>query len=307
MDSILKTNNLSKTYGDKSVLKDVCMNINKGDIYGFVGENGAGKTTVIRVITGLVSATLGDYELFGVSSKSSNIYAEKRKMTAIVEAPSLYLSLTAKINLKIQSKMLGINDEEAIKRVMDWVGLGALYSSKKKVKDYSLGMRQRLGIAICLLGDPEFIVLDEPMNGLDPEGIKGLRELILFLNQKRGITFLISSHMLSELSKVATVYGFIHNGKIIKEITQQELIANCEKRTVLVMNNFDANNEEQVSYIFEGLKYKAKENKACIYGDFEINSIIIKLNELGISVENIRQIDEDVESYYLSVMKGETE
>ena len=203
-DVVLKTNGLFMSYGHQLVLDDLSMTINKGDIYGFVGENGSGKTTVIRLVCGLIFPDRGDYELFGVNNNDPEILKVRKKVGGIVESPSIYPNMTARDNLAMQSIILGIKDEGRIKAVLETVGLKDLYESKKVAGNFSLGMRQRLGIAMALMSKADFLILDEPLNGLDPEGIVEIRNLILKLNQEYGITFLISSHILSELSLVAT-------------------------------------------------------------------------------------------------------
>ena len=198
MDLVLSTKGLSKKYKKQMAVNGVDMNIEKGDIYGFVGENGSGKTTVIRLITGLIFPYAGSFQLFGVDNRSPDIGKARSRVGAIVENPSIYMNMSAYDNLKTQGILLGVDDDEKIRSVLRDVGLEALYDEKKHANNFSLGMRQRLGIAMALLGDPEFLILDEPMNGLDPAGIVGIRELILKLNRERGITFLISSHILTE-------------------------------------------------------------------------------------------------------------
>ena len=211
MKYVLQTFGLSKKYKNQWALKDVNMHISKGDIYGFVGENGSGKTTIIRLITGLIFPTEGKLALFGVNSDSPEILVQRKKTGAIVESPSIYMNMSAAENLRLQCSILGIteNVEERVKATLNEVGLADMYENKKHASNFSLGMRQRLGIGMALLGEPEFIILDEPMNGLDPAGIVEVRELILKLNQEKKITFLISSHILSELALVATKYGII--------------------------------------------------------------------------------------------------
>ena len=227
MEYVLTTNALSKNYGDFRALAGVSMNIPKGAIYGFVGKNGAGKTTLIRLICGLAEPTSGEYTLYGRRSTGRDIVKSRRRMGAVVETPSVYPNMTAEDNLKHQYRILGLPSFEGIDGILKLVGLGE--TGKKKAKNFSLGMRQRLGIAIALAGDPDFLVLDEPVNGLDPQGIIEIRELILRLNREQRITVLISSHILDELAKLATHYGFIDNGRIVKEISAEELEAACRK------------------------------------------------------------------------------
>jgi ABC-2 type transport system ATP-binding protein len=205
MEYVLKTNSLCKNYGHFKALNGLSMNVPKGSIYGLIGKNGAGKTTLIRLICGLQEPTSGDYVLYGKKHIDKDITKSRRRMGAIVETPSIYVDLTAYENLKEQYKVLGIPSDDGISEILKLVGLEN--TGNKKAKNFSLGMRQRLGIAVALAGSPDFLVLDEPVNGLDPQGIIEIRELILKLNQEHGITVLISSHILDELSKLATYYG----------------------------------------------------------------------------------------------------
>lgn len=222
----MKVNALSKQYRKCIVLDSVTMSVPKGTIYGFIGNNGAGKTTLIRIICGLQAPTSGEFEIYGINNSDANISKSRKKMGAVVETPSVYLEMTAAENLRQQYCILGLSSYEGIDELLKLVGLEN--AGKKKVRDFSLGMRQRLGIAIALCGNPDFLVLDEPINGLDPQGIVEIRELILKLNRERQITVLISSHILDELSKIATYYGFIDRGKILREISAGELDGSLE-------------------------------------------------------------------------------
>ena len=235
MEYVLKTRNLCKSYGHFKALNGLSMNVPKGAIYGFVGKNGAGKTTLIRLICGLQYPTSGDFSLYGIPSTEETITKSRRRMGAVVETPSIYLGMTAEDNLKEQFRILGLPSFDGISDLLKLVGLEN--TGKKKARNFSLGMKQRLGIAIALAGDPDFLVLDEPVNGLDPQGIIEIRELILKLNRERQITVLISSHILEELSKLATHFGFIDGGHMLKEISAEELEKACRKCTRVEVSN----------------------------------------------------------------------
>lgn len=302
MSSVLSTNALSKRYKKHMAVDGVNMNIERGDIYGFVGENGSGKTTVIRLITGLIFPHSGGFELFGVNNRSKSIGKARSRIGAIVESPSIYMNMSAYDNLKTQCTILGINGEDKILSVLNDVGLEELYSEKKHASNFSLGMRQRLGIAMALLGDPEFLILDEPMNGLDPAGIVGIRELILKLNRERGITFLISSHILTELSLVATKYGIISKGKLIKEITSEQLHNECSKTTVISADDPDrlveavkGCVENKVEYTFDGVK---------IIGDVDLTALLSAAISSGVKILSVNCSETSFEDYYLSVIGG---
>ncbi len=302
MGDILTVKNLSKKYKNHLAVNGADMSIDRGDIYGFVGENGSGKTTVIRLITGLITPFSGEFELFGISNKSNKIGEARSKIGAIVENPSIYTNMSAYDNLKNQSIILGINSDEKIREVLSEVGLKELYEDKKHAGNFSLGMRQRLGIAMALLGDPEFLILDEPMNGLDPAGIVSIRELILKLNRERGITFLISSHILNELSLVATKYGIISKGKIIEEITAEQLHSKCTKTTVIttddpqmLANVLFENIDNNFEFVFSGVK---------IIGEINLNELLALIINNGINIQTINCSEISFEDYYLSVIGG---
>lgn len=211
---ICQTTELCKKYKNFHVLQNIDLSINRGEIYGLVGENGAGKSTLIRILTGLAFQSSGMVTLFG---KTGNLRYERAKIGCTVEMPALYKDMTAKQNLEIQRVQRGIPDKKCISKTLELTGLDN--TKKKKVNDFSLGMKQRLALAVALLGEPEFLILDEPVNGLDPTGIIELRELLKRLSKENHVTVLISSHILSELNQLATCYGFLHNGKLLKQIT----------------------------------------------------------------------------------------
>ena len=297
---LIETQGLCKKYGGKLVIDHVDMHIPEGSIYGFVGENGSGKTTIMRLLTGLATPNEGRYSLFGVDFKDPKIYEARREIAAIVEAVSFVPSMTAIDNIIYQEKYLGIKltpeeREELLKHVhLDKVG-------KKKVKNFSLGMKQRLGIALAMIKKPKLIFLDEPMNGLDPQGIVELRDLLIELNQKQGLTVLISSHILSELEKIASVYGFISHGRIVEEISVEELLAKCEKALVVKVENVQE--AEAVVKEMKIQKYKAFPNgDIYIYDEVNIGETISYFNKKKINILAINSVDESVEEYYLKLI-----
>ena len=221
METVLRTQGLCKHYRRFQALDGLDMEVPKGAIYGLVGKNGAGKTTLIRVVCGLQAPTAGSYSLYGATLGEAKLNRARRRMGAVVETPSLYPDMTAEQNLKLQYRVLGLPDDGGIPELLELVGLSN--TGRKKAGHFSLGMKQRLGIAIALCGDPDFLVLDEPINGLDPQGIVEMRELILKLNRERQITVLISSHITSDLEKLADYIVFLHQGRVVFEKPKDEL------------------------------------------------------------------------------------
>lgn len=300
MEYVLKTNALRKTYGNYKALNGLSMNVPKGAIYGFVGKNGAGKTTLIRLICGLQEPTDGEYSLYGIGNKNKEIVKSRRRMGAVVETPSIYLDMTAEDNLKQQYRILGLPSFDGIPELLKLVGLDN--TGKKKAKNFSLGMRQRLGIAVALAGSPDFLALDEPANGLDPQGIIEIRELILKLNRERQITVLISSHILDELSRLATHYGFIDGGRIIKEISAKELEAACKKCVRVEVSDTKA-----LARVLDGmgLDYKIlSESKADVYAKIKVSRLAAALAKENCEVLSMQERDESLESYYVSLVGG---
>lgn len=300
--NLIETKDLCKKYGDKLVIDHVNMHVPEKAIYGFVGENGSGKTTIMRLVTGLANPTSGEYSLFGVDYKDRKIYEAKKQISAIVETVSLVPSLTAKQNMIYQELYQGIKlSEEEREALLKKVRLSDV--ENKKVKNYSLGMRQRLGIALALMSKPKLMFLDEPMNGLDPEGIAELRDLLIELNQKDGITVLISSHILSELEKIASCYGFISKGKLIEEISAEELQKRCKKSLNLKVGNLDAAKE-----ILANLKLKDvnvyPNGEIKIYDDIKVNKVVMAFDKAGVELLGIHTSEGSVEDYYLDLVKG---
>lgn len=300
MDYVLKTNALCKKYKDYKALNGLSMNVPKGAIYGFVGKNGAGKTTLIRLICGLQEPTSGEYTLYGTKNTDKEILKARRRMGAVVETPSIYLDMTAEDNLKQQYRVLGLPSYDGLADILKLVRLE--YTGKKKAKNFSLGMRQRLGIAIALVGDPDFLVLDEPVNGLDPQGIIEMRELILKLNREQQITVLISSHILDELSRLATHYGFIDKGQIVKEISAKELDTVCRKCIRL-----EVTNTRTLSRVLDGMnvEYTIVSDKAAdMYARINVSKLTLALAKENCEVISMQERDESLESYYVGLVGG---
>lgn len=298
MEYVLETAGLRKQYGHFTALSNVTMHVPRGAIYGFVGKNGAGKTTLIRVICGLQRPTSGNYTLFGKLCTSRDIRESRKRVGAVVEMPSLYLDMTAEGNLREQYRVLGLPSFKDIPRLLKLVGLEG--TGRKKAGDFSLGMRQRLGIAIALAGNPDFLVLDEPANGLDPQGIIEMRELILRLNREQHITVLISSHILDELSRLATHYGFIDSGSILKEVTAKELEAACRKCLCVTVSD----SQILCTTLDEmGLEYRLdSESEAEIYGQPVITDLVQALSAKSCTVLSIREREESLENYYMNLI-----
>lgn len=300
MEYVLATQGLSKHYKDFKALDNLTMHVPKGSIYGFVGRNGAGKTTLIRVICGLQAPTAGSYLLYGTDCTRKEIAQIRRRMGAVVETPSIYLDLTAEDNLKEQFRVLGVPSDDGIPELLKLVGLED--TGKKKARNFSLGMKQRLGIAVALAGDPDFLVLDEPVNGLDPQGIIEIRELILKLNRERQITVLISSHILDELSRLATHYGFIDGGRMIKEISAADLKASCRKCLRLTVGDIFS---LPAALDRLGLEYAVRSGtEADVYGAPSVTDLTLALHAAGCELKSIHEHDESLESYYMNLVGG---
>lgn len=300
MEYVLTTNALSKHYGHFKALNGLNMHVPKGAIYGFVGKNGAGKTTLIRLICGLQAPTQGEYTLYGRKNTEKEIVKSRRRMGAVVETPSIYLDMTAEDNVKQQYRILGLLSYEGLDDILKLVGLSD--TGKKKARNFSLGMRQRLGIAIALVGNPDFLVLDEPVNGLDPQGIIEIRELILKLNRERQITVLISSHILDELSRLATYYGFIDNGQLVKEISAEELMAACRKCIRMEVTDTKA-----LARVLDGMEVEytiRSDTQADVYARIGISQLTAALARENCEVLTMQERDESLESYYVSLVGG---
>ena len=300
MEYILETQNLEKKYGKFRAISGLNMHVPKGSIYGLIGKNGAGKTTLIRIICGLQKPTSGTYTIYGISNDSKKIIEERKRIGAIIETPSICFDMTAEENLKEQYKVIGLPSYDGINELLKLVELDK--TGEKTAKHFSLGMKQRLGIAIALVGNPDILILDEPINGLDPEGIIEVRELILKLNKEKGITFLISSHYLDELAKVATCYGFIDNCKIVKEISSKELEKNFTKRIQIKVSDI----KECIRYLEEqNLSYKViSADTVNIYEKINVSELVIALSKRNCTVNDFNEQGESLENYFLNLVGG---
>jgi ABC-2 type transport system ATP-binding protein len=296
--SIVKTTGISKRYGERYAVENMSMEIQRGQIYGLIGQNGAGKTTFIRLLTGLISPTEGRIELFGESG--ARLGKARARIGSIVETPSLFPNMTAACNIETQRRLAGLpagTDTDAMLRLCGISGTG-----NKKVRDFSLGMRQRLALAISLITGPEFLVLDEPINGLDPKGIVENRKMLKSLSRDKGITILISSHILSELAQLATNYGIIHNGRLIKQLSATELQSECRRYVeiltddisramAITVDRFAVKDYEIIGggelRVFEQTDKTAEMNKALVQSD--------------VPVRSIRVVGQDLESYFMKV------
>lgn len=297
---ICQTTGLYKNYKNFHALQDVNFSIRRGEIYGLVGENGAGKSTLVRILTGLAFQSSGVVTLFG---KTGNLWHERAKIGCTVEMPALYKDMTARQNLEIQRVQRGIPDKKCISRTLELTGLDN--TKKKKVRDFSLGMKQRLALAGALLGEPEFLILDEPVNGLDPTGIIKLRELLRKLARENNVAILVSSHILGELNQLATCYGFLHHGKLLRQITATELSVECRRHIRLKTDN----TEKTATVLEEQLKTRNfsiyPDNFIRIYEKLEETHTISKiLSSNGIVVEEISVQGEDLETYFENLIRG---
>lgn len=285
MEYIIETVGLTKRYGKRLCVNNISIHIAKGDIYGFIGRNGAGKTTAMRLILGLARPTSGKIKLFN----SDDLNAQRKKIGSLIEAPGLYKRCSALENMKRFSILYGGDDKE-IEELLSFVGLNGV--GNKKVGQFSLGMKQRLGIAIALLGNPEVLILDEPVNGLDPAGIKEVRDLLLKLNKEKNVTIMISSHLLDELAKITTKYGIINNGVLVEEIDAQKLMERCKNNIVISCDRLQEAKELLESelkltnisivndklHIVDEIESTDEINTLLVKNDFKVHEITINKN-----------------------------
>ncbi|MCQ2382577.1 MAG: ABC transporter ATP-binding protein [Clostridia bacterium] len=294
---VVATENLTKTYGRKTVLDHVNMHVAKGDIYGFIGKNGAGKTTLMKLLLGMSQPTEGEMTLFG----TKKLNTARRRIGALIEEPALYKGCTAMENLKRFAILAGVDNQEC-NELLQFVGLGDV--GKKKVGKFSLGMKQRLGIAIAMLGQPELLILDEPINGLDPEGIKEIRDLLLRLNHEKGVTILVSSHLLDELAKITTRYGIINQGCLVEEISATDLLQQCQQKLHIVTDQA-AVAAKVIKKLAPKAKITAQDNSLDVVGGkLESAKVNMELVKAGVEVQSLTFAADNMEDYFIQRMGG---
>lgn len=297
---LLETHGLTKQYGHHKAVDSVNLHVKKGAIYGFIGRNGAGKTTCLRMIAGLARPTAGEISLFGYSGKE--LLQVRSRVGCLIETPGLYRNMTAYENLKVKCLMTGIKKKGYIEDILESVGLAD--TGNKRVKNFSLGMKQRLGVALALVGEPDLLVLDEPINGLDPQGIAEVRDTVQRLCDEKNMTIIISSHILEELAKIATDYGIIHNGSLIQELTREELMRRCSERIEITLDN-----PESALPVLDNMGFVnyqvADKNHIYVFERLDESAALnMELAKHGVLVKGISITSEELESYFLNLTGG---
>ncbi len=302
---VLKTNSLTKKYSGRAAVDNVNITIKKGDIYGLIGRNGAGKTTLIRLITSLSRPDSGDITLFGQSTPAGLTEGRKR-LGCVVETPALYPNLSAVQNLEYYRILRGIPEKHIVTEALQMVGLADV--GKKRFDKFSLGMKQRLGLALAIMSHPDFIILDEPINGLDPIGIIEMRETLKKLNTEYGITILLSSHILTELSQLATCYGIINDGKMIKQFSQQELKENCQK-SLSIQTDDVSQSAQAIETVLKTNRYKIISQSEIRLYDYLDDSaeVIYQLSNAGIRIKSMNEIGDNLEDYFKSILDEDSQ
>ena len=298
MDYVLETKSLLKSYRHVEALSGVNMHVPKDSIYGLVGRNGAGKTTLMRVVAGMQKENGGTYLLFGVDKNSREIKKERKRVGAMIESPAIFHDLSAEDNLKMQYRILGLPSFDTIPEILSTVGLEN--TGNKKAGSFSFGMKQRLGIAMAIAGNPDLLILDEPINGLDPEAIVEMRELILRLNREMNMTIIVSSHILDELAKVATYYGFIDSGRMVKEVSAVDMEKECRKALRIKVESIE---KAAIALTSLGNDYSViDDNTLDVFGDIGIKEVIDVLS--GAGIKDIEKRNENLEGYFINTMGG---
>lgn len=298
MDYVLETKSLLKSYRHVEALSGVDMHVPKDSIYGLVGRNGAGKTTLMRVVAGMQKENGGTYLLFGVDKNSREIKKERKRVGAMIESPAIFHDLSAEDNLKMQYRILGLPSFDTIPEILSTVGLEN--TGNKKAGSFSFGMKQRLGIAMAIAGNPDLLILDEPINGLDPEAIVEMRELILRLNREMNMTIIVSSHILEELAKVATYYGFIDSGRMVKEVSAVDMEKECRKALRIKVESIE---KAAIALTSLGNDYSViDDNTLDVFGDIGIKEVLDVLS--GAGIKDIEKRNENLEGYFINTMGG---
>ena len=298
--AVIQTTDLSKRYKDRWAVDHLDLRVEQGDIYGFIGQNGAGKSTTLKLLCGLARPTQGEALIFGKPVRDS---VARRRVGALIEQPGLYPDLSGRENLRLCAALLGLDSpERQVEEILRTVGLAP--GEKKPVRHYSMGMKQRLGVGLALLGGPDLLLLDEPINGLDPEGIREMRELLLRLNRERGLTILVSSHILGELSKIATRYGIIQEGRMVEQITAAELEQKCTDYLHL-----RADQPQKAAVLLERelqlTRWEMRpEGEIRIYEAVDAKAVGQALTQAGIAIEELGLHRQDLEGYFLERMGG---
>lgn len=299
--NVIETHGLVKTFGGRAAVDQFDMHVNQGDVYGFVGRNGAGKTTVMRMLAGLAAADGGEVRVFGTEPKEAGT---SRRIGALIESPGLYGSMTAYDNMMLKALALGLVDpKDKVQNLLAFTGLGA--AGSKKTRNFSMGMKQRLGLALALLGDPDLLLLDEPLNGLDPEGAREVRQLIMHLNDQRGITVVVSSHVLEQLGKMATRYGVIREGRMVREMTAADVDQECSDFLRL-----DAANPTLALAVlqerFPALRFQSMPDASIrMFGSVDAGEVGSTLNEAGIAIQGLYAHKRDLEEFFVEMMGAE--
>ena len=299
--NVIETIGLTKAFGGKMAVDQFDMHVGQGDIYGFVGRNGAGKSTVMRMLAGLAEPTGGEVRVFGSSPCEAGA---SRRIGALIESPGLYGSMSATDNLMMKALALGLADpKDKVRDLLDLTGLGSVGS--KATKNFSMGMKQRLGLALALLGSPDLLLLDEPLNGLDPEGAREIRRLIMRLNDERGITVVVSSHVLEQLGKMATRYGVIREGRMVRELTAAEVDQECSDFLQLEAAN-PALALAVLQERFAGLRFQSMPDGAIrLFGGADAGAVGAALNEEGIAIRGLYAHRRDLEEFFVEMMGAE--
>jgi len=300
MSEVVSINNLSKKFRSQKAVDNVNFTIKKGQICGLIGRNGAGKTTILKMLTGLMNSSEGSISLFG--KDISKDYSVIKKIGAMIENPRIFDNMTAYQNLKIKFLAIGDNNFNKIDELLKFVELDK--TGKKKAKNFSYGMKQRLSLALALAGEPELLILDEPINGLDPQGIAEVRNIILKVNKEKNTTVIISSHVLEELTKIATQYVFIDKGTILENMTSKELEARQKGKMVLTVNDVDKTSKVLEKLDFKDIKI-VDESIIEVYDDLDnMDSLVTDLVKNDVEIKNIEKNKTSLEDIYFSIVGG---